>query len=183
MSNTLDNGEFRIIFDNYMSGARRKNISYDGKALEVYLPPSIEFIKAPEAKTIANGNAEREIIRVLTNSSIGKSLADIVGGFGSSVNEQSVVIVTSDNTRDVNYHAEDPRGLLKPTLDLLLEKGISKDNITILVGTGNHMISNQEAVSRKIFGNAIVDSFGGNIVYHHSIDSAMTNVGTLSNGV
>src|SRR3989338_2992434 len=183
MSNTSDNGEFRKIFDDYTSGARKKYISYNGEALEVYLPRGIDFIKAPKAKKIASGNAEREIISALTDNSIGKSLADIVDGFGSRAKEQNVVIVTSDDTRDVNYRAEDPRGLLKPTLDLLLEKGISKDNITILVGTGNHVIPNQEAVSRWIFGNTIVDSFGRGIVYHHSIDSAMTSVGALSNGV
>lgn len=88
--------------------------------------------------------------------------------------KKSVVIVSSDHTRPVPSHI---------TLPLLLgeiRSGNPRVNITILVATGMHRMTNKDELRTK-FGDEIVKH--EKIVIHNSQDSSsMVKIGTLPSG-
>ena len=89
---------------------------------------------------------------------------------------EKICIVVSDSTRPAPS-----RIMLKALLDELVEHGINKEKITILIATGLHRVSRKEELNR-ILGENISKDF--RIINHIATDTESLNyLGKIANGI
>ena len=80
--------------------------------------------------------ADPPVKKALENPVASQQLTSITKEKLKNNPDSKAVIVISDNTRPVPYKGEE--GILWPVIEILLNSGIKKKNITILVATGTH---------------------------------------------
>lgn len=102
-------------------------LAYGHQGLDVTLPSraNATVIRKPEMAASADGMAT--IQQALQNPIGSKGLTEIAGGAASAC------ILICDITRPVPNHL-----FLRPLIDQLLQAGVPKDQITVLVATGLH---------------------------------------------
>jgi nickel-dependent lactate racemase len=118
-----------------------------------------------------------EIVESLGSPVNSPPLVEIVADRQASLGKTdlSTCIVISDHTRPVPSHI-----ILPPILDLLHASGITKENITILVGTGLHRGSSPEELVHLV-GEEILRDY--TIVNHDAKDdSSLADLGTTTDG-
>ncbi len=166
----------RIVRGADLSRWRPVQVEYGERFLEVRVPGDCAILEMKEVAPLPDPKAA---IRNSIRNPVGcPSLADIVRGKGRPAKELSVCIATSDITRPVPYRGES--GILAPLLEMLLESGIRKEKITILVGTGTHRPSTpEEKVS--MFGDDVASGYR---IVDHECDNAsmLASIGTTRSG-
>ena len=134
----------------------KRAIRYGRGFVEVNVSDDATVVKPLEAKIINNPN--EALLELLADPIGSPPLAQIVAGH----DDPDVCIVVSDFTRPLPY--ED---ILPGLLAYLMEHGVRKERITILVATGMHRGSTDEE-RRELFGG-VVDEF--KIVDHDARDT------------
>lgn len=120
-----------------------------------------------ESAATGSGNLVNQALRHPKNSPTLKELAQMKRA-------RNAVIVVNDITRPTPYQE-----ILPPLLQELLEAGLTKDNITLLIATGIHR-AQTEAESQMVFGDEICSQYR---IINHNCDHDLQSVGTLSNGM
>ena len=138
----------------YGKGYMTANIPYD-------------FQKISISEETLNYTSEEEVLRAIEHP-IGTSLEKFQGA-------KNVVIVTSDATRPVPNH------IIIPILAKELGKyGITKDQITILIGTGLHRIAPPEEFA-EILGEEVAREY--KVISHDANDMEnLVHIGTTTRG-
>lgn len=101
---------------------------------EILLPGNTDIYRMKKARVIADPSCA--IKKALENPIASQQLTSITKEKLKNNPDSKAVIVISDNTRPVPYKGEE--GILWPVIEILLNSGIKKKNITILVATGTH---------------------------------------------
>jgi lactate racemase len=108
--------------------------NFGSKRVPINFPDKTEVLTMAPPKPLSNPAEE---VRYSLNNSIGtKGLDQIIEEKLQQKKGIKTVIVISDNTRPVPYRGD--AGILWPIICKLLDHGISKENILILVATGTH---------------------------------------------
>ncbi len=151
-------------------------VEYGSQVLPIRVPPDCRVIQMDEIPSAADpGDAIRRSI----HQPIGcKPLPEILRDTGKPTSRLTVCIAVSDITRPVPYKGE--TGLLPPLLALLLQAGVAKENITLLVGTGTHRPSTP-AEKAAMFGEDVVAQY--RIVDHEcDNDTMLVDIGKTRSG-
>jgi nickel-dependent lactate racemase len=151
-------------------------VEYGSQVLPIRVPPDCRVIQMDEVPPAAD---PCEAIRRSIHHPIGgKPLPEILRDKGKPAGEVTVCVAVSDVTRPVPYKGE--TGLLPPLLSLLLQAGVVKGNITLLVGTGTHRPSTP-AEKTGMFGEDVVAQC--RIVDHECDNDAMlVDIGKTTSG-
>lgn len=113
---------------------------------------------------------EGKVRDLLDNPTAGPSLAELV----ESIGPDKVAIIVNDMTRSTPTSR-----LLPPMLDKLMDLGLERKQIHIVVATGTHRPMTREEIV-GIIGERIYDAFD---VTNHDCDSPdLVHMGTLSGG-
>jgi len=156
----------RIVKDANLDRWKPIQVEYGHSALRILAPDDCRVLEMPE--TPALGNPREAIRRSIQQPIGGNPLPTIVRDKAKPAGDLTVCITTSDITRPVPYKGE--AGILPPLLELLLQCGIRREHITLLVGTGTHRPSTP-AEKIAMFGADVVAQY--KIVDHDCDDDAM----------
>jgi len=92
------------------------------------------------------------------------------------VNEVTVAIAVSDNTRPVPYNYEDNGNILSPILFRLKRAGITRENIKIIIGTGTHAPTSS-LWKKKTFGEKVFNSY--QLIDHDCNSNNLISIGEI----
>ncbi len=166
----------RIVRGADLSRWKTVQVEYGDRFLDVRVPGDCAVLQMKELAPLADPKAA--IRQSLRNPVGSPPLADIVRGKGKPPGDLSVCIATSDITRPVPYAGEG--GILRPLLGMLLDAGVRKDKITILVGTGTHRPSTPDE-KVAMFGDEVASEY--RIVDHEcDNESTLVPIGTTRSG-
>ena len=121
------------------------------RTVDLDLPDSVESLEMEPLKPLADPTGA--VRRALAKPIESPPLEALARG------RRNACVVISDITRPVPNKV-----ILPPLLDVLIESGLSKDNITILIATGMHRPNLGEELAYML-GREIVDNY--NIVNHY----------------
>ncbi|MGE5604340.1 MAG: nickel-dependent lactate racemase [Bacteroidota bacterium] len=105
-----------------------------GKTLQLHLPDQTDIFAMTAPKVLTNPAAA--IREALDNSINSSGLDHLIRNKLAEKPDFRTVIVVSDNTRPTPYRGA--ASILWPVVERLLQQGISKDRILVLVATGTH---------------------------------------------
>lgn len=144
--------------------------AYFNKFLDVTIPDANLVEKLQSAKAPALDDVYKETRSALTSPIGTVPLKNSVG------ENSSVLLAVPDKSRHT-----DVREILRAVLDELLEAGVKKDNITIIIALGTHRAMSGKEIAAKI-GEKIATQF--NVVNHdHNTPSALIDFGQTDDGV
>jgi len=146
-----------------------------GKDFEISLPDEVDVLsmKTP----IALKDPENAILRSLGEPINSPRLDKIIKNKLQKKSNSKAVVVISDNTRPVPYKSRN--GILLPVINKLLENGVDRDNILILVATGTHRALSDNELKEMI--NPEVFEIGIEIK-NHNCKTNLVNLGKTSRG-
>jgi lactate racemase len=122
--------------------------------LELSLPPECTILSMKDVPPLAD---PRSSIDAALSRPVGcPPLDDIIRAKEMPASRITVAIAVSDITRPVPYKGEN--GILLPLLKRLVDVGVRKQNIVIVVGTGTHR-SSTPAEKKQMFGESVVREF------------------------
>ena len=107
-------------------------VDYGRYRLDVRVPPNCVILGMKEIPLISDPRAAYE--EFLSHPIGCPPLAEIIRNKKKPAAELTAAVTVSDITRPVPYCGEN--GLLRPLLDRLEAEGISRGNITIVIGNG-----------------------------------------------
>ncbi len=110
------------------------NMKFGPEQFTVRLPETTEILAMDTPKPLTN--PETAIAEALVNSIGAPGLDAMIAAKIDANPNLRVVVVVSDNTRPVPYRGES--GILWPILQKLLNHGIAKERILVIVATGTH---------------------------------------------
>ena len=151
-------------------------VDYGRYRLDVRVPPNCVILGMKEVPLISDPQAA---YKEAYGHPIGcPPLAEIIRNKKKPAAELITAVTVSDITRPVPYRGEN--GLLRPLLDRLEEEGISRKNITIVIGNGMHRPSTQ-AERVEILGEEILRDYP--VIDHDCEDEAsLTFIGKSPTG-
>ncbi|MEK7242773.1 MAG: lactate racemase domain-containing protein, partial [Thermodesulfobacteriota bacterium] len=129
-------------------------VDYGRYRLDVRVPPNCVTLGMKEIPLISDPRAAYE--EFLSHPIGCPPLAEIIRNKKKPAAELTAAVTVSDITRPVPYCGEN--GLLRPLLDRLEAEGISRGNITIVIGNGMHRPSTQ-AERVEILGEEILRNY------------------------
>ena len=129
-------------------------VDYGRYRLDVRVPPNCVTLGMKEIPLISDPRAAYE--ESLSHPIGCPPLAEIIRNKKKPAAELTAAVTVSDITRPVPYCGEN--GLLRPLLDRLEAEGISRGNITIVIGNGMHRPSTQ-AERVEILGEEILRNY------------------------
>jgi nickel-dependent lactate racemase len=155
-----------------------KPVSYElgDHEVEILVPPGAKTLGMREFPPLSR---PKEEIRLSLEEPIGTPpLPQILKAKGRPAGKLTVCIATSDITRPVPYKGDS--GIFEPLLDILHERGIRRENVTLLVGTGTHRPSTPEE-KIEMFGKQVAAEYR---IIDHSCDdeSMLTCIGRTGSG-
>jgi len=115
-------------------------------AIQVNLPDNVDILSMSLPEPI--DDPEDAIERALVNSIDSPGLERVIKNKLSTKSDASAVISISDNTRPVPYAG--PEGILWPIVKRLLENGIKRDKILVLVGVGTHRALEEDELRKML---------------------------------
>ncbi len=142
---------------------KRIPLEYGHETLEIAVPRGSVEISMGRVPLV--GSWQGEIVRAFSGPIGSPKLEEIVKGKGKSPQDLTVSVTVSDITRPVPYKGE--KGILGPMLQSLESRGLRKENIKIIVGTGMHRASTHEE-KLQMYGEEIVGHY--TILDHHAED-------------
>ncbi|MGE4468152.1 nickel-dependent lactate racemase [Sphaerochaeta sp.] len=119
-------------------------IDSQGKKLELPEHTTVYAMKAPKALS----DPKQAVSEALANPIASDSFQSIAKAKLDANPQAKAVIVISDNTRPVPYKGEG--NILVPLLEVLLETGYKKENLTVLIATGTHRPMTDDEIERII---------------------------------
>jgi nickel-dependent lactate racemase len=153
----------------------------DKTEISLRIPLQTMILDHPISQIISNEFAVNAVNSALDNPTSGKTIADLVTENYKPPREQKATVIVCDKTRPVPYRCDDPRGILAPILQRLVNAKIVPNNINILVALGTHSESNLEKWTRDAFGAEIVEA-GYNFLCHDCNASDLVSLGEISTG-
>lgn len=136
------------------------SIQVANRLIEVSIPDNTQIIKMSDPEPISN---PAEAIEKALKDSIGApGLEQLLAEKIRLKPDSRAVVVISDNTRPVPYRGES--GILWPVLKKLLDGGIPKERILILVANGTHRALT-EAELREMLDSRVFEA--GIVVRNH----------------
>ncbi len=121
--------------------------------IKANLPDNVDVISMSLPEPI--GDPEKAIEEALLNSIESPGLDSIIEKKLDTKPDASAVISISDNTRPVPYTG--PEGILWPIVKRLLDHGVRREKILVLVGVGTHRALAEDE-QRKMLDPRIFDS-------------------------
>lgn len=135
--------------------ARDVTLDLGRSKVRIALPPGADVLSMSEPRPLTDPRSA--IVQALNNPIGSEPLPVIVSRAVSSDADATAVVVISDNTRPVPYSGE--QGILWPVVDTLLENGVKKSNVLILVATGTHRALDDrelaDMLDPRVFDNGI----------------------------
>ena len=151
-------------------------VEYGAEILKVRVPPDCAIIGMKEIPILSNPRAAYE--EALSHPIGCPPLTEIIRAKGKPAAELTAAVTVSDITRPVPYRGEN--GLLRPLLDRLEAEGISRGNITIVIGNGMHRPSTP-AERVEILGEEILRDYP--VIDHDCEDAnSLTFIGKSPTG-
>lgn len=126
--------------------SKKITMEFGDQEVHINLPVDVDILsmKAPEPLS----DPASKINEALVHSINSPGLAEVIEQKKEAKPDAKAVVVVSDNTRPVPYRGE--KGILWPVIKKLLDGGISRDNILILVATGTHRLLSEEEFKEMI---------------------------------
>lgn len=139
------------------------------KGITITLPDDINVVEV-HPKEIKYAETPSTLLQDAVEKPIGnvKPLPELVK------DKQSIVVVVDDYTREFPRDAA-----LIPFFDYLTEIGVSKSNVTIIIGTATHKAPTDEQME-QILGTKIPKEY--NVVVHDPNADDLVEIGTTSRG-
>jgi lactate racemase len=109
-------------------------VDYGRRRFDVRVPPGCDILTMKEIAVLPNPRAAYE--KALSHPIGCPPLTEIIRAKGRPAAELTAAVTVSDITRPVPYRGEN--GLLRPLLNRLEAEGITRKNITIVIGNGMH---------------------------------------------
>jgi nickel-dependent lactate racemase len=151
-------------------------VEYGAEILKVRVPPNCAIIGMKEIAILPDPRAAFE--EALSNPIGCPPLTEIIRGKGKPPTELTTAVTVSDITRPVPYRGKN--GLLRPLLNRLEAEGISRKNITIVIGNGMHRPSTA-AERIEMLGEEILRDYP--VIDHDCEDEAsLTFIGKSATG-
>ncbi|MGE4453670.1 MAG: nickel-dependent lactate racemase [Sphaerochaeta sp.] len=119
-------------------------IDSQGKKLDLPDSTVVYSMQAPKALS----NPKKAVADALANPIASDSFKSIAKKKLAANPNAKAVIVISDNTRPVPYKGEG--NILVPLLEILLESGYAKENLTVLIATGTHRPMTNDEIEKII---------------------------------
>ncbi len=158
-----------------LAGWEPVEVEYGSRSFPVLLPGGSRVLEMNEVAPLLDPAAR---MRACLEAPIGsRPLPAILLGKGKPVANLTVCITTSDITRPVPYKGDS--GILRPLLAILHGAGISRENVTLVVGTGTHRPSTP-AEKVAMFGEEV--AAGYRIVDHSCDDPTLVDIGRTASG-
>lgn len=132
------------------------SIEYLNDYISLKVPANCETLKLKPTPALTN--VKKDINNAFENPINSKTIDEIVTSHVKPVNELTVAIAVSDNTRPVPYNYKDDGNILSPILTRLERVGVKKENIKIIIGTGTHTPTSLKW-KNSTFGEEIVRSY------------------------
>ena len=129
-------------------------VDYGRYRLDVRVPPNCVIVGMKEIPLIADPRAAYE--EALSHPIGCPPLGELIRKKQKPAAELTAAVTVSDITRPVPYRGES--GLLRPLLDRLEAEGISRRNITIIIGNGMHRPSTP-AERIEVLGEEILRTY------------------------
>ena len=151
-------------------------VDYGRYRLDVRVPPHCVILGMKEVPLVSDPKVAYE--EALSDPIGCPPLAEIIRSKGKPAAELTAAVTISDITRPVPYRGE--TGLLRPLLNRLEAEGISRKNITIVIGNGMHRPSTQ-AERVEILGEDILRDYP---VHDHDCEAlpSLTFIGKSPTG-
>ncbi len=128
---------------------KKINIEYLDDYISLKVPPVCETLQLEPTPALAE--TKKEIENAFENPVNSRTIDEIIANQSKPTGEITVAIAVSDNTRPVPYHCEDDANILSPILTRLERTGIRKENIKIIIGTGNTCSTSSQWKKRESF--------------------------------
>ena len=139
-----------------ISNCKEINIEYLDDYISLKVPANCETLKLKPTPALAN--VKQAIDNAFENPINSKTIDEIIGSHAKSVDELTVAIAVSDNTRPVPYHYKDDGNILSPILERLERVGVKRENIKIIIGAGTHAPTSLKW-KNSAFGEEVVESY------------------------
>jgi nickel-dependent lactate racemase len=153
------------------------HLSLGGGTLALELPYDAEVLTMGEAKAL--GSPAEAVEHSLNNPIDSPPLSSLIRDRLRHRPKSRAVVVVSDHTRPVPYRGEG--GILWPIVRRLLEAGVDRRNLLVLVATGTHAPMTEEQL--KSFLDSRVFELGIQVKNHDARDtSRLVSIGTTSSG-
>ena len=157
-------------------GWKKVLVEYGRDFLEILVPQNCFELTMNNVPVLTDPRGEVE--KAFSNPIQSPTIEEIVKKKGKPPEQLAVGVTVSDITRPVPYRGEE--GILMPVLRRLESSGIPKQNIRIIVGSGNHRASTPEE-KIEMFGEAIVHEY--HLLDHNCEDlNSQTYVGKTHRG-
>ena len=155
---------------------RKVEIEFSGGPLIVRVPPDCAVLAMAMAEVLPDPAAA--VRAAYARPIAGPTLSELVRSKKKPAASLRAAITVSDITRPVPYRGR--QGILAPLLETLLGRGLRRENIRIIVGTGTHRASTA-AEKLTMFGREVVSAF--KILDHDCADaSSLVSIGRTVGG-
>lgn len=138
------------------SGWKKIHVEYLEEYITLEVPPVCETLQLKPTPSLKNTRLEIE--KAFDHPINSKTIGEIIREQNKPVDEITVAVAVSDNTRPVPYHCEQDGGILSPILSRLEKEGIKKQNVKIIIGTGTHAPTSDQW-KKKAFGEKVFNNY------------------------
>ncbi len=129
-------------------------VDFGDEFLDIDVPGNCDILTMPSMPCLVDSGAA--ITRALNQPIGSPTLSEIIQSKGKPIDALSVCITVSDITRPAPYKGQD--GLLFPLLALIVDTGVQRENIVIVIGNGMHRHSTLEE-RIYMYGPEVVDNY------------------------
>ncbi len=150
------------------------NIEYFDDYISLKVPPECETLQMKPTPPLEN--VKSEIEKAFDFPIDSKTIEEIIQSQDKLINEVTVAIAVSDNTRPVPYHCEDDGNILTPILSRLERAGVIRENIKIIIGTGTHAPTS-ELWKKKTFGEKVFNNY--QLIDHECNSKDLISIGEV----
>ena len=150
------------------------NIEYLDEYISLQVPSACETLQlrsVPPLKDIKS-----EIEKAFNYPINSETIEKIVHSKNKPVDEVTVAIAVSDNTRPVSYNCKNDDNILSPILYRLKKAGIKKERIKIIIGTGTHTHTSEDW-KKKAFGEKVFENY--QLIDHDCYSKDLISIGEV----
>jgi len=153
------------------------DLKLDKDSIQLNLPDNADILAMSLPEPV--GDPEKAIEKALVNSIDSPGLDTIIKNRLNAKPDASAVISISDNTRPVPYTG--PEGILWPIVKRLLDHGMKREKVLVLIGVGTHRALEENEL-RKMLDPRIFEA--GVPIHNHDCRDreGLVSLGTTKRG-
>ncbi|MFX1560880.1 MAG: lactate racemase domain-containing protein, partial [Promethearchaeota archaeon] len=155
----------------------RTRLAYGGDEIDEFIPTSVDDVTILQIDEFTPDFTDlmRKLNEVLESPIGSKPFDELVDEIYEK--GKRILFMIDDKTRP-NTHTR----ILLPILgERLLNLGVRKEDIGIIISSGSHVLASPEEIEDRILGPELYKTWGKNVI-NHDCDSGNTRVGKTSRG-